>query len=69
VVRANRCGFGIGEQGKINLAPIGKKLQDFRRIVTDGRKLDALLFESGSRVLQLDQLPFAVGSPICGAEE
>jgi len=48
---------------------IGKVLEDFPAIVTDGRQLDAVLLETLFRILQLDQLRFAERSPIGGAEE
>jgi len=46
-----------------------EEFQDFFGVVADGGELYALLFESGIRALQLDQLPFAEGSPVGGAEE
>jgi len=49
--------------------PVGKKFQDFLRVVADDRELDALLFESRNGALQLDQLPFAEGSPVGGTEK
>jgi hypothetical protein len=49
--------------------PIGKIFQDFFRVIADGRQLDPLLFESRDGALQLNQLPFAEWSPICGAEK
>jgi hypothetical protein len=44
--------------------PVSKIFQDFFRVIADGGQLDALLFESRDGALQLDQLPFAEGSPI-----
>jgi hypothetical protein len=44
--------------------PVCEILQDGYGVVTDCRKLDALFLESRLSTLQLDQLPFAVGSPI-----
>ena len=49
--------------------PVGKKFQDCFRVVADRRQLDSLLFESWNCTLQLDQLPFAEGSPVGRAEE
>jgi len=48
---------------------VGKKLEDLFRVVTDSRQFDALLLESLSGALQLDQLPFAKRSPVGGTEE
>jgi hypothetical protein len=48
---------------------VGEEFQDFLGVVADGRELDALLFESWECALQLDQLPFAEGSPVRGTEE
>jgi hypothetical protein len=48
---------------------VGEKFQDVLRVIADGGKLHALLFESWYGALQLDQLPFAEGSPIGGAEK
>ena len=59
----------ISEQGIIDLAPVREKLQDLFRVIADSRQLDALLLESLSSTLQLDQLPFAEWSPIGGTEE
>ena len=59
----------IGEQGKLDLAPASEVLQYFLGVIADGRQFDPLFFKSCFRVLQLDQLPFAVGSPVGGAEE
>jgi len=43
--------------------------QDFLRVITDGRKLETLLFEFRNCALQLDQLPFTEGSPVGGPEK
>jgi hypothetical protein len=48
---------------------VGKELEDRVRVIADGGQLEALLFKSCGGVLQLDQLLFAEGSPIGGAEE
>jgi hypothetical protein len=68
-VAANRFRLGVGEQRVIDLMPVGEKLQDFFGVITDGGKFDSLLYESRISILQLDQLPFAEGSPIGGAEK
>jgi len=49
--------------------PVRKKFQDFFRVIADGRQLDPLFFKSWERALQLDQLPFAEGSPVSGTEK
>ena len=49
--------------------PVSKIFQDFFRVIADGCQLDALLFESRDCALQLDQLPFAVRSPVGGTEK
>jgi hypothetical protein len=49
--------------------PVSKVIQDFFRVIADGRQLDPLLFESRDGALQLDQLPFAKRSPVRGAEK
>ena len=48
---------------------IGEEFQNFFRVIADGGQLKALLFESRDGALQLDQLPFAEGSPVRGTEE
>jgi hypothetical protein len=49
--------------------PVGEKLQDFFRVITDGSKFDPLFLEARGCILQLDQLPFTERSPVCGTEE
>jgi hypothetical protein len=49
--------------------PSGKKLQDVLCVVADRRDFESLLLKSSLCVLQLDQLPFAVWSPIGGPKE
>jgi hypothetical protein len=49
--------------------PVRKKFEDFFGVIADGRQLDPLLFESRDGALQLNQLPFAEGSPIGGTEK
>jgi hypothetical protein len=48
---------------------VGEEFQDFFVVIAESGKLDALLFESRKSGLQLDQLPFAEGSPIGGTEK
>jgi len=66
---ANGPGIRISQQRKVDFVPAGEVLQDSRAIVANGGQLDALLFKSSFRVLQLHELRFAEGSPICGTEE
>lgn len=49
--------------------PFREVFQNSLGIVADRSKFDPLFLESRFRVLQLDQLPFAVGSPIGRTEE
>ena len=49
--------------------PLGEVLQDSWTIVADRRQLNSLRLESLLCSLQLHELRFAKGSPICGAEE
>jgi hypothetical protein len=69
LIGANDFGIGIGKQGEIDLAAIRKVFQYGFVVVADPRELESLLFESRLGVLQLDQLPFAIGSPIRGTEK
>src|SRR4029077_14026859 len=64
LVGANGLGIGIGQQRKIDFAAVREIFQDFGAVVADGGELDPLLLKSGLGCLQLDQLPFAVGSPV-----
>lgn len=57
-------GIGIGEQGEVDLASVGEILQDLRAVIADRRQPDPLLFKSLFRLLELDELRLAVGSPI-----
>ena len=59
----------VAQERKVDLVPVCKALQDGRAIVTDRRQLDPLLLESWFRLLQLDELRFAEGSPVGRAEE
>ena len=65
LIGANNFGVGIGKQGEIDFAAIREIFQYGFAIVADARNFQALFFESRLSVLQLDQLPFAIGSPIC----
>ena len=69
LVLAQDLGIRIGEHGKIYLAAIGERFQDRHAVIADRSEFDPLFLESCLGVLQLDQLPFAVGSPIRGTEE
>ena len=51
------------------MVPIGEVLEDRLTVIADGCDLDAICFEPLFRVLQLDQLRFAEGSPIGRTEE
>jgi len=51
------------------MVPIGEVLEDRLTVVADGCDFDAACFNPLFRVLQLDQLRFAEGSPIRGPEE
>src|SRR5215471_8589531 len=68
-VSLNRFGIGIRKQRVADVVAVGKELQDFFRVIADGRELQALLLESNDGALQLDQLPFAERSPIRGTEK
>ena len=69
LVGANRFGIGIGKHREFDLAAVGEIFQDLFGVVADRREFDPLLLESCFGALQLDQLPFAVGSPIGGTEK
>jgi hypothetical protein len=69
MVIANGFRIGVREQWKINPLPLREVFQDRLGIVADRSKFDPLFLESRFRILQLDQLPFAVGSPISRTEE
>jgi hypothetical protein len=49
--------------------PFREVFEDCRAVVANRRQLDPLLLESFFGVLQLDELRFAIRSPIGGAEE
>src|SRR6266853_1496971 len=69
LVLAQDLGIRISEHGKIYLAAIGEGFQDRHAVIADRSEFDPLFLESCLGVLQLDQLPFAIGSPIRGTEE
>jgi hypothetical protein len=69
LISPNRFGVGIGEQGEINLLTVREVFQYFFAVIANSREFDSLLLESCFGALQLDQLPFTVGSPIRGTEE
>ena len=58
-------GIGIGKQREVDLLPVGEILQDLRAVVTDGGEPDPLFLKFCFGGFQLNQLPFAVGSPVC----
>ena len=51
------------------MVPIAEVLEDRLTVIADGCDFDATCFEPLFRVLQLDQLRFAEGSPIGRTEE
>ena len=57
----------IGEQREADSMRIGKILEDFLGIVTDGRDPYAVFLQHGTRFFQLDQLGAAVLSPLRAA--
>jgi hypothetical protein len=69
VICTNDFRIGVGKQRKVDFAAIRKIFQYGLGVVANGSESDSLLRESRFGVLQLDQLPFAVGSPIGGAKE
>ena len=69
LVGANDLGIGVGEQGKIDFATIPEVFQYGFVVIADRRQFDSLLLKPCFGVLELNQLPFAVRSPIRGTEE
>ena len=69
LISPNGFRIRVGEQRELDLATVSEVLQYFLAIITDGRQFDSLFFKSRFRVLQLDQLPFAVRSPVGRAEK
>src|SRR6266853_1687447 len=59
----------VGEQGKFDFAPVREGFQYLLGVIADGRHSDPLFFKSRFCVLQLDQLRFAVRSPIRRTEK
>src|SRR5260370_36571137 len=62
-------GIRVRKHRVSDIVPVSKILQDFFRVIADGRELDPLLFESRNGALQLDQLPCAEGSPVGGTQK
>jgi len=54
----------VSDQGKIDLLAIREVFQDRFGIIANRNEPDALFFKARFCSLQLDQLRFAVGSPI-----
>ena len=69
LVGAKDLGIGVGKQGKIDFATIREVFQYGFVVITDRGQLDSLLLKPCFGVLELNQLPFAVRSPIRGTEE
>jgi len=69
VIGANGLRFGVGEERKFDVPPASEVFQDFLAVVADGRDFDSLFLKSCFRALQLDQLPFAVRSPVGRTKE
>ena len=69
LVGANDLGIRVGEQGEIDFAAVREVFQYGFTVIADRREFDSLLLEPCFGVLQLNQLPFTVGSPIRGTEE
>lgn len=63
-VGLNRLAARIGQKRQRDFETIAETLQDADRIEADSDHLDASVFESFAIFLQLDQLPFAVRSPV-----
>jgi hypothetical protein len=68
-VGPNDSGIRVGEQRNVDLAPVSEVLQYFLAVIADGSYFDSLFFKSCLRTLQLDQLPFAVRSPVGRTEK
>jgi hypothetical protein len=64
MIGANDLRLRVGKQRKVNFLAIREIFQDCLGIVADRRQLNSLRLESRLGFLQLNQLPFAVGSPI-----
>jgi hypothetical protein len=61
--------FRIREQGDRDALPLCEVGENFGRVVGDDDNSQALLTELVGILLQLDELRFAIRSPICGAVE
>ena len=59
----------VREQRKRDAGPLGEVSQDLDAVVADGRDVESLFCEISLFFFQLDQLGFAVMSPIGGAME
>src|SRR5438552_4138612 len=68
-VAADHLGLRIGEQRETNVFPVGESLHDIDAVVADRRKTEAPLLDTRAVLFQLDQLGFAVRSPIGRAIE
>jgi hypothetical protein len=69
LIGPNNFGVGIGEQGEINLPAVREVFQYFFAVIADSGEFDPLFLESCFGALQLNQLPFAIGSPIRRTEK
>ena len=69
LVGANDLGIGVGEQRKVDFATIREVFQYGFVVIADRRQFDSLLLKPCFGVLELNQLPFAVRSPIRRTEE
>ena len=63
-VRLDSCGIHIGQKRKGDAPPTAEFGEDVRWVVADGRDSDALGLKFIYSILQLDQLRFAIGSPV-----
>lgn len=69
LVGAKDLGIGVGQQGEFDLTAIREVFQNGFAVIANRRELNSLLLESGFCVLQLYQLPFAIGSPVRGTKK
>ncbi len=65
----NDLGLGIRQQGSSNVLPLREIRQDLYRIIEDRDNPQPLLLELLDVLLQLDELRFAVRSPVRGPVE
>ena len=68
-VSADDLRVRIGKQRKRDVLSIGEAFENRGAVVTDGRQSQRLLADFGKTLFQLDQLGFAIRSPIGRAEE